>query len=115
MEILLELTANGAASDHVATHLKCGNEPGVSEGNDEFTLVVVLAVPTSKGNSNGLPVCHQSRTPERPGLAASPSARQRSLDSDADLHTSAELPHFKRPAANALRWVSTPPARRVIS
>ena len=41
MEILLELMSNGADSDNVATHFKCGNEPGVSEGNDEFTLPVV--------------------------------------------------------------------------
>ena len=41
VEILLELMANGADSDNVATHFKCGNEPGVSEGNDEFTLLVV--------------------------------------------------------------------------
>ncbi len=41
VEILLELMANGADSDNVATHFKCGNEPGASEGNDEFTLLVV--------------------------------------------------------------------------
>jgi hypothetical protein len=41
VEILLELMANGADSDNVATHFKCGNEPGVSEGNDELTLLVV--------------------------------------------------------------------------
>ena len=40
-EILLKLMANGADSDNVATHFKCSNEPSVSEGNDEFTLVVI--------------------------------------------------------------------------
>lgn len=41
VEILLELMANGADSDNVAAHFKCGNEPGASKGNDEFTLPVV--------------------------------------------------------------------------
>jgi hypothetical protein len=41
VEILLKLMANGADSDNVATHFKCSNEPSISEGNDEFTLVVV--------------------------------------------------------------------------
>lgn len=41
VEILLELMANGADSDNVATHFKCSHEPSVSEGNDELTLVVV--------------------------------------------------------------------------
>lgn len=41
VEVLLELMANGADSDNVATHLKCGNEPGAPKGNDEFTLLFV--------------------------------------------------------------------------
>ena len=40
IEVLLELMANGADSDQVATHLKCCHEPGTSDGNDEFTLSV---------------------------------------------------------------------------
>lgn len=41
VEILLKLMANGADADNIATHFKCGNEPGISKGNDEFTLVVI--------------------------------------------------------------------------
>jgi hypothetical protein len=41
VEILLTLVAYSADPNNVVAHFKCGNEPGVSKGNDEFTLLIV--------------------------------------------------------------------------
>jgi len=39
--VLPNLMANGVDSDKVATLFESSNEPGIYEGNDEFTLPVV--------------------------------------------------------------------------